>query len=148
MRVLFVIDSLWGGGTERSLADMLPYLDRIGLTSLVACLHRRAGGVEAEVRNHGTRVHFLPGGGMLTQVRALRRLIREFAPDVVHSSLFRADLVARLARVGVAPVLINSLVNTTYGSARLADASLSRRRVRLAQAEARPQADRRGGGPR
>ncbi|MCW8139902.1 MAG: glycosyltransferase, partial [Planctomycetota bacterium] len=134
MNILFVIDALWVGGTERSLADMLPYLERAGVTCAVVCLRARDEGVEAEVIARGTPVHFLGTSSLLSQVRALRQIIRKVRPNVVHSALFRADLVARLAMIGMPSALVNSIVNTTYDEARLKDPTLSRHRIRLVQA--------------
>lgn len=133
MRILFVIDGLWVGGTERSVAELLPSLERLGVECEVACLRQRDEGVEEEVRRQGLTIHHLAGGSLFAQAWTLRRLVQRTRPDVVHSALFRADLVSRIALIGLDTVLVNSLVNTTYGPARLADPSLRRRRVRVAQ---------------
>lgn len=134
MRVLYVIDGLWVGGTERSLAEMLPALARCGVEPTVACLRRRREGVEAEVRASGVEVVILDGPGLLRQVRSLRRLVRRRRPAVVHSALFRSNLVARLARATTPhTVLVNSLVNVSYGAARLRDPAIAAWKLRLVQ---------------
>jgi len=136
LRVLLLIDGLWVGGTERSLVELLPLLRTVGVQPMVACLTRRSEGVEAEARRSGFEPRFLPTGGLFTQVRALRRLVRELRPDLVHSALFRSNLVARLARPGLraggrpVPVL-NSLVNTPYEPVRFRDPAVAAGKLRL-----------------
>lgn len=134
LSVLFVIDGLWSGGTERSLAELLPALRGAGVDCAVACLREREEGVEEEVRGHGFAVHVLGGDGVLAQARSLRRLVKRLRPDIVHSSLFNGDMVSRIGLVGLNVVLVNSLVNNTYGPARLADPTLNSKRVRALQA--------------
>ena len=119
IKVLWVIDSLWVGGTERSLAELLAPLSRAGVTSVVACLRRRGtDGVEEDVLRAGHAVHFLPESGRVARLRALRALIRAERPDVVHTALYRATIAARLANAGLPPPLLTSLVNAPYGPER------------------------------
>jgi glycosyltransferase involved in cell wall biosynthesis len=134
-RILFVIDGLWVGGSERSLAEMLPWLGRAGVSCTVAVLRHCADGVEAEVKTGGADVRLLPGPGLAIQVRALRGLIRTLQPQIVHGSLWKANLVSRLAVVGTGARQVTSLVNAPYGPERLAgDGALKPGRLRLAQA--------------
>lgn len=136
LRVLLLIDGLWVGGTERSLVELLPLLQAAGVEPRVACLTRRSEGVEAEARQAGFVPVYIPTGGLVTQVRGLRRLVRELEPHLVHSALFRSNLVARLARPGLraggrrVPVL-NSLVNTPYEPVRFRDPTVAARKLRL-----------------
>jgi glycosyltransferase involved in cell wall biosynthesis len=54
--------------------------------------------------------------GRTDHFRHVHRAIRSFGPDLVHTTLFDADLAGRVAaRVAGVPV-ISSLVNTSYGS--------------------------------
>ncbi len=99
MRVLSVIDGLGYGGAERSLAELLPGLCDAGIQPTVACLHHRDGGVEGEILAQGFDVRFLPGG-MPSRLRALRALMRELSPDLIHTSLVESSLVARSAAIG------------------------------------------------
>lgn len=132
LRVLQVVDGLWVGGTERSLVEMLPHFESHGIDVRIACLRRRSEGVEDLVP--AERLLFVPGEELLGQARGLRRLLREQGPDLVHSSLFRANLVTRLAATGTGIPVLNSLVNDSYGPARFTDPRLPRRRLRIVQA--------------
>jgi glycosyltransferase involved in cell wall biosynthesis len=133
VRILYVIDSLGAAGAERSLAAMaLPYADR-GIELEVAYLHDRPG-VQAELRAAGARLHSLVGpGGRLGWAERTRRLIAARRPDLVHTTLFEADLAGRtgatLARVPV----VSSLVNAAYSSDHAATPGIARWKIRGAQ---------------
>lgn len=129
--VLQVVDGLWVGGTERSLAEMLPLFEGHGIDVRIVCLRRRREGVEDEVPPD--RLLMLPEGGLATQVRGLRRLLRHLRPALVHSSLFRANLVTRLAAAGTGIPVLNSLVNDSYGPERRADPRIRPWRLRTVQ---------------
>ena len=125
-RVFLVINSLGGGGAERSLAELLPFYRKSGIEPVVVCLKRRADGVEREVSRAGIRTLYLGGSDIVGWVIRLRQLLRSQSPDLMNTALFEADLVGRLAawRTGI-PVL-TSLVNTSYVRARLSDPNISR----------------------
>lgn len=133
IRVLAVINALGEGGTERSLAETIPGLRSRGIEVTVAILRSRGDeGVERSLREQGVDIRLLPTG--LARVRALRRLIREVRPDVVHSMLYEANQVARLACIGTPAVVLTSLVNTSYSPDRFATITNLRWKYRVAQA--------------
>lgn len=130
LRVLHVLDSLAPGGSERSFVEMLPELVAGGVSPIVACLHRRPG-LEGEALAAGAEVRHLEAGGALAAIAPLRRLIRELRPSLVHSSLFAANLAARLAAAGTGTPVLTSLVNVSYDPARRRDPNLGRLRLGL-----------------
>jgi len=121
VRVVFVINSLGAGGTERSTAVLLPYLRDRGIDAVVVCLLHRPEGDEASVISQGFDVRFLVPTGVVGRVRALRTLLRELEPDVVHTAIFEADIVGRLAAARTGIPVLTSLVNTPYAHARRSD---------------------------
>lgn len=129
LNVLHVIPGLGIGGTERSLAEILPVLSTFGISSSVVCFFRRDG-VQQLVVKAGVDVRFLQARTWRGRIRELRAILQRERPDILHSVLFEADLVGRLAawRTGV-PVL-TSLVSTPYEPVRLQDPNV--RRTRLA----------------
>jgi glycosyltransferase involved in cell wall biosynthesis len=129
MKVLFLINGLGTGGAERSLAEMLPALVDAGIRPVVACLYRRAEGVEAEVVAAGFDVRFVEGRRLLSRIGPLRRLIREERPALVHSTIFDANVVGRLAAAGSGVPVLSSLVNVTYGPERLRDPNIRASRL-------------------
>src|SRR6476660_1972187 len=91
-RVLFVINSLAGGGAERVMATLLANSNE--------WLSRHE--IALAVLDDGPRAFALPewlatfqfdcGGGMLASIAALNRVVRDFDPDVTLSFLTRANL--------------------------------------------------------
>lgn len=115
MRVLTLIDSLAVGGAERSLAMMTPELVARGVEMHVAYLVRRDG-VGPELEAGGATVHSLAGrGGRIKDVRRTMRLIRELQPDLLHTTLFEADIVGRIAGRLTGVPTISSFVTEAYG---------------------------------
>lgn len=110
MKVLHVINSLSGsGGAEHGLVREVVRFDS-ETDQVVARLYPpNQLGTTIESAGIGN-VHLgldssRSGWNWPLGVARLRRLINEFQPDVVHSSLASANLVAELATVGGVPVL-------------------------------------------
>jgi glycosyltransferase involved in cell wall biosynthesis len=124
-RVVHVIDGLGAGGAERSLVELLPVARAAGWASTVVCLHRRGEGVQSDAIRRGEDVRFLEARSLPQRVRALRRVLDDVGPDLVHSTLFAATVVARLACRDRRAPLLTSLVNTPYATARLGDPNIN-----------------------
>jgi glycosyltransferase involved in cell wall biosynthesis len=133
MHVLYVIDSLASGGSERSLAELAPALVQRGVKLDVGYLHEQPG-LHHELIAAGTALFPLDGaGGRLGQLRRIRRLVRERQPDLVHTTLFEADVLGRVAaRLSGIP-LVSSLVSVPYGPEQLLDPQLKPWKVRAAK---------------
>jgi glycosyltransferase involved in cell wall biosynthesis len=117
LHVLYLIDSIAvAGGAEESLAMLAPVYRDLGITLDVAFLHDREG-LQKELRSAGAELFPLAGpGGRAGWLKRTRSLIRHRRPDLVHTTLFEADLVGRVAaRLAGTPV-VSSLVNLSYGS--------------------------------
>lgn len=133
VKVLYLINGLGTGGAERSLADLIPALAERGVFLEVVCLYPRSDGVQSEVESTGV-VRFLQARSWPGWIREVRRLLRTVKPDVLHTTLFEADLVGRLAAVGTRTPVLTSLVNTTYDPTRLRiDPNLSKARLMSAR---------------
>lgn len=133
MKVLFVMDTLGAGGAERSLQEMLPLFERGGVDVHVACFHRRKVGVEHLVFGRH-EVHVLEERGRLRQMARLRRIVRDQSFDLVHTTLFEADVYGRPAIAGLGIPVVTSLVNMPYEPARLrSDAHVNRLKLSAAR---------------
>ncbi|MFH1573284.1 MAG: glycosyltransferase, partial [Acidobacteriota bacterium] len=119
------------GGAERSLAEMLPHFRRANIQPAVVCLARRREGIHPLVESRGTEVMLLAATSLVRQALALRKIILERRPDIVHTTLFRSDLAGRLAAMGRPVTVLSSLVSTDYDSARFRDPSVGRVRIRV-----------------
>lgn len=114
LHVVHVIDSLVSGGAESSLAVMAPELVAHGVRLDVVALKRRAGVREALVEG-GANVTELDGDRR-TWWRSVEHIVRDRQPDLVHTSLFEADLAGRIgARLAHTPV-VSTLANESYGA--------------------------------
>jgi glycosyltransferase involved in cell wall biosynthesis len=133
LRILYVINGLGTGGAERSLAELLPRLTEAGIRPTVACLFRREEGVEGSVRRNGFDVRILTANGLPGRIRELGHMISADRPDIVHTTIFEADIAGRLAAVRRGPRVMTSLVSTPYSPIRLADPRIRRLRLRSAQ---------------
>ena len=133
MHILYFIDSLVAAGAEQSLAAVAPHLVEAGVELDVAYLHERAG-LQDQLRAAGANVVHVGGSGRIEWARRATRMVRERRPDLVHTTLFEADIAGRIgARIAGVPV-VSSLVNEAYSKGQFADPSVSSIKLRGALA--------------
>ncbi len=133
MRVLAVIDSLEQGGAERSLVDLVPHLARLGVQVDIATV-RDPGFLADEAARSGAEVIGLGGRGRPDTVRRLRALVASRRPDLVHTSLYEANVAGRIAGASARVPVVSSLVNTPYDPEHLHGEGVAAAKVRAAQA--------------
>lgn len=117
MKILFVITGLGVGGAESQVIDLADRFAQRGATVVLAYLTGEPGILPRhsaiQVRGLGMTHSF---AGMACGYRALRRLIRDYQPDVVHSHMVHANLLARLVRLtSKVPRLICTAHSTNEG---------------------------------
>lgn len=100
MRILFITTGLLLGGAERQTVALADRLADRGHDVAIAYLTGRA---EVLPRNPNVRLHAVgcrkTVRGMMSGCWRLRSLIRQFSPDIVHSHMVHANLIARLLRI-------------------------------------------------
>jgi glycosyltransferase involved in cell wall biosynthesis len=134
MHVVYLIDSLVPGGAERSLAALAPEYRRLGIDLDVATLHDRPG-LQADLEHAGARLFTLAGrGGRLGWTRRATALVRDRRPDLVHTTLFEADLAGRLAGALARVPVVGTLANEAYGPEQRSMPGIRPSRLRAAQA--------------
>lgn len=114
IKVLYLIDTLNVGGAEKSLVDIAIHnsiVESIFITvykgdSLVNLL--KQNNIEVHQLNNSFRYEFN------TVVTQLLPLIDAIKPDIIHSTLFRSDIIARKVKQYRNIPLISSFVNNTY----------------------------------
>jgi glycosyltransferase involved in cell wall biosynthesis len=132
VHILYFIDSLVPAGAERSLAALAPQYTARGVRLEVAFLHDRPG-IHADLQRAGVQLYSIAGGGgRVGWLRRAERLVRRKRPDLVHTTLFEADLVGRVAGAVTRIPVVSSLVNVAYGDEQLTDPALRTWRVRAA----------------
>jgi glycosyltransferase involved in cell wall biosynthesis len=101
-RLAYVIGELGKGGAEYQLYELLRGLDRERFEPAVFVLS--AGGYWSDrIRELDVPVHVVVrrGSADVLRVVRLRRALRAFAPDVLHTVLWSANVYGRLAAVGL-----------------------------------------------
>ena len=115
MHVLYVIDSLdRPGGAEQALAAMAPPLVAAGVRLDIAYLTERPG-FQDDLRAAGAEVFPVIESDRRRRTRGLASLVRERRPDLVHTTLYEADLAGRVAATMTRTPVVSSLVNVAYG---------------------------------
>lgn len=121
MHVLHLIDGLGIGGTERSLVGNLSRLRDLGCQNIVGYLSG-AGTLVPDVEKNGATVIRLGGrGGRAGQFVRLLRVLRRERPDLLHTNLFWADQLGRVAGRLLGIPVVSTFVNTSYEPERLLD---------------------------
>jgi len=117
MRILFVITGLGVGGAERQVVDLADRLVRLGHTIKIAYLTG-----QALIQPRSPNVELIgfqmkkAVSGFIRTYLGLRRLIQAFRPDVVHSHMVHANILARLVRLSCRiPRLVCTAHNTNEG---------------------------------
>jgi glycosyltransferase involved in cell wall biosynthesis len=104
MRLLHVITDLGAGGAEIMLLRTIDAQQRQGMQCCVAAL-RGEGPVQEELLALGVPVINLGANSLAAGWRAvvrLKRALREFAPDLIHSWMYHANVVTQLATLAAA----------------------------------------------
>lgn len=123
MRLLYVIDSLAPGGAETSLAEMAPALVSCGLDLHVLPLGPRLD-LAPRLRSAGAQIH-APSGrrGRFGNAAAVREVARSIRPDLIHTTLYEADVAGRTAAWSLRIPVSTSLVNDAYGTSHYGESS-------------------------
>ncbi|MGH8900402.1 MAG: glycosyltransferase family 4 protein [Egibacteraceae bacterium] len=114
-----------------SLVHFVGHLQRLGVRNTILPLFsRRTSALIPELRALGVNVLDPPDGRLLRHATTIRRLLRTAKPDLVHSTIWEADLASRLAAVCSDTLHVVSLVNTPFVPEAFA-AARSPRRLKL-----------------
>jgi glycosyltransferase involved in cell wall biosynthesis len=133
MHVLYFIDSLMRAGAEQSLASLAPHLVARGVRLDVAYLFERPGLKDDLVAAGGSLFPLTGTTRRTTWIRWAYGLVRSRRPDLIHTTLFEADIVGRMAGALAGTPVVSSLVNLNYGPEQLANPTLVPWRLRAAQ---------------
>ena len=98
MRILYLITGLGVGGAEKVVTALADEMDARGHTVMVVYL---TGPAIVKPDNRRIVIESLElesAKDLISSFVALIKLVREFKPDVVHSHMIHANILARLAR--------------------------------------------------
>ncbi|MEI7591683.1 MAG: glycosyltransferase family 4 protein [Actinomycetes bacterium] len=132
MNILYLIPSLGGsGGAEQAVAAMAEPLQKRGIRLDVA-IFSSDDALRGPIESAGGRVIKLDADSIWTRVTHMRRLVSERQPDLVHTTLFDADIPGRIAAKLAGVPVVSSLVNVAYGPEQLTNPDLVSWKVELA----------------
>lgn len=128
MKVFFTIDALINAGTEKSMLEIIPHFSKNTNASVVYFYPRHELKEAYEHKNIPLYFMDLKGGfSFLRGVKLLKRLIRKEKPDIIVSSLLRANLISRAACYLTGTKLIGTFVSDSYSPQRTSGYHLKRR---------------------
>lgn len=132
MRLLYVIDSLAPGGAETSLVEMTPHLIAAGIDLHVLPLGERLD-LSGRLQRAGAIVHERESRrGRLGNVQAVTKVARKTSPDLIHTTLYEADIAGRIASLRLGLPTSASVVGDSYGAGKAT--GVSRTKLGLAKA--------------
>ncbi|MFT3909012.1 MAG: glycosyltransferase [Ferruginibacter sp.] len=122
MKVLFTLDTLANAGTEKSTLDIISHFSR---DVEVKVIHFFPGfDLKAEYEKAGIPLRYVGLSGkrsFLKGTRSLVKIIREEKPDLIVSSIMRANFFTRFASLITKTPVIGTFVNDSYGDIRIAE---------------------------
>jgi glycosyltransferase involved in cell wall biosynthesis len=117
-KVLFLIETLGVGGAEKSLLQILPRLRKVDVllchlfaTNPMKSDFQRAGVEVVSLNIHPCRFS--------AAIRPVRKIVRDWAPDIIHGTLYHADICGRLIGFTSRNIVVSSIVNDNYSKLRL-----------------------------
>jgi glycosyltransferase involved in cell wall biosynthesis len=117
LKVLHLIETLGSGGAERLLHTNLRHFDAGEIESRVVTVFSRGDYWKEQIEQLGIEVKSLDRSkfsDILTGVRKLRRELKSDMPEVIHTHLWTANVIGRIAgRLSGVPV-ISSIHNPEY----------------------------------
>ncbi|WP_139325489.1 glycosyltransferase [Belliella pelovolcani] len=115
MKVFFIQDALINAGTEKSYLEILPKLSEKIIPVLIYFYPRHD--LFEQFENAGVKVIFLDLKGkydFFNGIIRLRSVVKQEKPDIMVSSLLRANIISRMVSLIEGTPLIGTLVSDSY----------------------------------
>jgi glycosyltransferase involved in cell wall biosynthesis len=134
--LLIILDSLFTGGAEYSTLLWMEWLLAKGYDVRMVLLKPKNPSYKiSDFKIDPSRVTMLQTIGVFARYKALKQILQEFKPAVVHSVLNASNFTTRALRIFQGGFKhVESVVNQPYSKERLGDQSLSKLKIRLLQA--------------
>jgi glycosyltransferase involved in cell wall biosynthesis len=132
LHVVYLIPSLnRSGGAEQAVAALAgPYVAR-GIRLDVATFTGQ-NDLAGDIERAGATVVHIDGRSIRDLVGNVRALVRDRNPDLVHTTLFDADVAGRVGARWAGVPVVSSLVNLAYGPEQRSNPALRRWKLELA----------------
>lgn len=127
MKVLFIIDTLETGGAEKSLVEITTEFIKV---KPVFIQIYEGSDLKPKLEAKGITVFSLnikEKYGYNKALLKIRPIIDQIKPDIIHSTLYRSDIISRKIKTDYKIPLINSLVSNSYSAKRFEKLLFSRK---------------------
>lgn len=120
MKVLILINSFGMAGAEKSTALIILRINEKykNINFVCAYLEPYMPGYYDEIEQNNIPLIHIKEKGFLGRIKKVRAIIGVHKPDVVHSVLHEANMLARFSSFGLEPVFVESLVGKPYSKGR------------------------------
>lgn len=126
MRIILLINSLGTGGAEFSTLTFYKWLKKKKNTKIKVVFFKKLETQFEPLDFDLTDIDYLNENSIFKRLRYFNRIVKSYNPDIVHSVLFEANLVARLSKIFMGNFIhLESLVNQTYSPHRLNDPNVN-----------------------
>ncbi len=119
MKVLYIIDTINGSGAERSLVEIASNF--VAVTPVFVHIYR-GDMLKYSLTSQGIKVYSLnitEKYGYSKAVTALEEIYKNEKPNIIHSTLYRSDMIARKMKSKFPEIpLVGSFVNNSYNPLR------------------------------
>jgi glycosyltransferase involved in cell wall biosynthesis len=120
MKVFFTLDSLANAGTEKSTLDILSHFSKDVEVKVI--YFYPGSDLKPDYEKAGIPLCYVDLKGkrsLLTGTRRLIKMIREEKPDLIVSSIMRANFISRFAGKITGTPVVGTFVNDSYGDIRI-----------------------------
>lgn len=117
-KVLYIIDTLEVGGAETSILEIASRLQNY-VPMLVYIYNGHA--LRSRFEEAGIKIYSLEiidKFGFFKAARLVKEIIKKEKPDLIHATLFKAEMVSRIVGPSSGVPVINSFVNDSYSKER------------------------------
>ena len=87
MKILYIIDSLSGGGAEKLLHDILPRI-KMNHECEVLLLTDKNDKYSLDLKTKGIKINIIPFGNHFRRIIYIKKYIQKNSFDIVHANLF------------------------------------------------------------
>ncbi len=131
MKILLVIDSLGGGGAERSLELLCDNLLESKIDFSVLVFKKVNSSIEKRMVSK-FNVYFVKNKNLLFQLYEIHAFIRKEKFDLIHSSLFNSRMKIRLLKlINNKFIHLESLVSMPYSKERIVDPLVNKKALKI-----------------
>lgn len=127
-KIFFTLDTLANAGTEKSVLDILSHFSKD--TEVAVIYFFRGDDLKEAYEKAGIPLRYEPISGrfpLLKGILRLRKILRAEKPDLLVSSILRANLISRVACRLTGVKLVGTFVSDSYSGLRKSSFSLKRK---------------------